>query len=72
MFQVPGCLSTVHIHATEQDNKIFYVGDADAQMTKGLVAMLVNGLSGDADSQRAKMKIQFNFVYADIEVSATS
>ena len=46
IIQVPGCLSTVHIHATQVDNKIFYLGDADAQMTKGLVAMLVNGLSG--------------------------
>lgn len=66
---MPGCLSTVHIHATEQDNKIFYVGDADAQMTKGLVAMLVNGLSGEVISQRATTNILFCFVYDDRDVS---
>lgn len=51
--KVPGCLSTVHItcelvSSDEDDDRpsIQFRGDSDGILTKGLLAMLVRGLSG--------------------------
>ena len=45
--KVQGCLSTVFVHATmDESSKIQFIGDSDAMLTKGLVVMLVEGLSG--------------------------
>jgi cysteine desulfuration protein SufE len=44
--RVQGCVSQVFISATLEDGKIFYRGDSDSQLVKGLVALLVQGLSG--------------------------
>ncbi|MBL1211607.1 SufE family protein, partial [Geminocystis sp. GBBB08] len=44
--KVLGCVSQVYITSKLDQDKIFYQGDSDAQLVKGLVAFLIEGLNG--------------------------
>ena len=57
---MPGCLSVVHVHATQQeDGTIIYQGDSDSQLTKGIVCLLVKGLSGNTPGSIEQVKPEF-------------
>ena len=43
--KVHGCVSQVYITANLEDGKIHYQGDSDAQLVKGLVGFLIEGLN---------------------------
>jgi len=49
--QVQGCTSRVFIMASLQDGLIYYKGYSDAQLVKGLVALLIKGLNGLTSEQ---------------------
>lgn len=43
--RVHGCVSQVFITANLEDGRVHYQGDSDAQLVKGLVAFLIEGLN---------------------------
>ncbi|MFP4133142.1 MAG: SufE family protein [Halothece sp.] len=43
--KVSGCVSQVYITANLEDGKVRFLGDSDAQLVKGLVAFLIDGLN---------------------------
>jgi len=62
--KVPGCLSTVYVDCTTSTNEngemvLNYVGSSDGLLTKGLVALLVRGLSGCKPSEIQKVDPEF-------------
>lgn len=44
--KVPGCVSQVYITAQVYDDSVTFRGTSDAQITKGLVGLLIEGLNG--------------------------
>ena len=56
---IRGCQSRVWLHAEHTDGKIIYRADSDAIMSKGIVAILINVLSGQAPSEIATAKLDF-------------
>jgi cysteine desulfuration protein SufE len=45
-YKIKGCQSSVWIHSFSKDGRIFYEGDSDAVIVKGLVSLMIMVLSG--------------------------
>ena len=56
---IKGCQSRVWLHAEHTKGKIIYTAESDAIMTKGIVAILINVLSGQSPSEIANAKLDF-------------
>ena len=49
--KVRGCVSQVHVLADLDNGQLHWRGDSDAQITKGLLALLIEGLEGLTPAQ---------------------
>ena len=57
--KVEGCVSQVYITADFTEGKVWYQGDSDAQLVKGLVALLIQGLNGLSPEEIVQINPQF-------------
>lgn len=57
--KVAGCVSQVYVIAHLEEGKLKYQGDSDAQITKGLVALLIRGLNGLTPSEVVNLSPDF-------------
>ena len=57
--KVPGCVSQVFVTASLDDEKITFQGDSDSQLTKGLLALLIEGLNGSTPDDVVQLTPDF-------------
>jgi cysteine desulfuration protein SufE len=58
-FKVKGCVSQVYVVGRLQDGRLHWQGDSDAQITKGLLALLIEGMEGLTPEQAASIEPAF-------------
>jgi cysteine desulfuration protein SufE len=58
-FKVKGCVSQVYVVGHLEEGKLHWRGDSDAQITKGLLALLIEGLEGMTPEQAIDLDPSF-------------
>ena len=58
-FKVKGCVSQVYVVGQLQDGVLHWQGDSDAAITKGLLALLIEGLEGLTPAQASTIDPAF-------------
>lgn len=56
---IKGCQSKVWLHADKKEGKLYFTADSDALITKGLVSMVVQVLSGHTPKEIADAELYF-------------
>lgn len=56
---IKGCQSKVWLHADFKDGLVHFTADSDAIITKGLVALMIDVLSGHSPKEIAETQIYF-------------
>jgi cysteine desulfuration protein SufE len=56
---IKGCQSTVWLNSELKDGKIYYTADSDAIITKGMVALIIQALSGHTPEEIVKADLGF-------------
>ena len=58
-YLISGCQSKVWLHASMKEGEIFFYGDSDAIITKGIVNLLIRVLSGQSPDDIILAKLEF-------------
>ena len=59
-YKIKGCQSQVWMHSRlGEDGKVFFEGDSDAIIVKGLIGLLIRALSGQKPEDVAKTNLYF-------------
>ena len=56
---IEGCQSRVWLQADYKDGKVFFQGESDAEIVKGLVSLLINVLSGHTPDEILNSQLYF-------------
>lgn len=58
-YKIKGCQSSVWIHSFQKDGLVFFEGDSDAMIVKGLVSMMIMVLNGQTPGTIVNADLEF-------------